>query len=209
MRSGIPGDLSRPPGPLNPGPCRSDGSRFCAGAKGTLQLHAHYACKARLQRGAGLVSIMIAMFIIMTSVLGYVAMQVRSMRSVTASQLETQAITIASSIADSIRSNEPAALGGRYDGEVTASGMAGACEGIAAVCTAPEMAAYDMTTWRLSLDRLPGGRARIVRFVVPGEGTLLKVAVCWNANREGAGAGCPPGSEENNPPGSYALEVML
>ncbi len=152
---------------------------------------------------------MIAMFIIMTSVLGYVAMQVRSMRTVTASQLEMQAITIASSIAESLRSNETVALGGGYDGEVTASGISGTCEGAATICTAAEIAAYDMTTWQSSLATLPGGRARIERLVVPDEGTLLRVTVCWNANREAPDASCSPGNGDTNPPGSYALEVML
>ena len=160
-------------------------------------------------KGVGLVSIMIAMFVIMTSVLGYVAMQVRSMRAVTGSQLGTQAMTIASTIADGLRANRPAAIAGNYDGPVTSPESIPQCEGLSASCSASETAAHDMQAWRASLAALPGGKAHILRTLAADGETLLRVAVCWNGERVAASESCPPVDGETKPLKHYALEVIL
>ena len=167
------------------------------------------SCLFRLQAGAGLVSIMIAMFVIMVSVLGYVAMQVKSLRAVTASQLQTHAITIAYSISDGIRANRTAALAGHYDGALNPPAMTVTCVGVSASCTGSQIAAHDMEAWSLMLERLPAGMASVERIPVAGQGELARVHVCWKEARMESAASCPPPDGANNRLKRYALEVML
>lgn len=164
---------------------------------------------SRLQAGAGLVSIMIAMLVIMASVLGYVAMQVKSVRAVTASQLQTHAITIAYSITDSIRANRTAALAGDYDGVLTTPASSVTCEGLSASCTASQIAADDMKAWSLMLTRLPRGLARIERIPVTEKAVLVRVNVCWNEARKASTGSCPPLDDTIHSLKRYELEVML
>ena len=174
-----------------------------------LQLKVCNSCLFRLQAGAGLVSIMIAMFVIMVSVLGYVAMQVKSLRTVTASQLQTQAITVAYSITDAIRANPAAALAGDYDGALTPPSTTVRCEGLSASCTASQIAANDMKVWSLVLNRLPGGKASVERIPVAEKGTLVRVNVCWNEGRKASAGSCPPPDDASNAIRRHALEVIL
>ena len=167
------------------------------------------SCRPRFIEGAGLVSIMIAMFVIMVSVLGYVATQVKSLRAVTASQQQTHAITIAYSITDGIRANRAAALAGDYDGRLTPPATRVTCEGLSASCTGSQIAADDMNAWSLMLKRLPGGMASVERTPVAGKGVLVRVNVCWNGERKAMAGKCPPSGDANNRLMRYALEVLL
>ena len=163
----------------------------------------------RLQAGSGLVSIMIAMFVIMVSVLGYVAMQVKSLRAVTASQLQTHAITIACSITDGIRANRTAALAGHYDGALTPQASTVTCEGLSASCTGSEIATDDMNAWSEMLKRLPGAMAGVERTPVAGKGVLVSVNICWNEERRVTADDCPPSGDASDRLKRYVLEVML
>lgn len=163
----------------------------------------------RLQAGTGLVSIMIAMFVIMVSVLGYVAMQVRSLQTVTASRLQTQAITIAYSITDGIRANRPAALAGDYDGALTPQATTVTCEGLSASCTGSQIAADDMNAWSEMLKRLPGGMASVERTPVAGKGVLVSVSLCWNEERRVSADNCASSGDASDRLKRYALEVIL
>jgi type IV pilus assembly protein PilV len=167
------------------------------------------SCLFGRQAGAGLVSIMIALFVIMVSVLGHVAMQVKSLRTVTASQLQTHAITIAYSISDGMRANRKAALAGDYDGALNLPATTVTCEGLSASCTASQIAAHDMEAWSLMLERLPAGMASVERTPVAGKGVLARVHVCWNEARMASAASCPPPDDANNRLRHYALEVIL
>ncbi len=167
------------------------------------------SCRPRFIEGAGLVSIMIAMFVIMVSVLGYVAMQVRSLQAVTASQLQTHAITIAYSITDGIRANRAAAVAGDYDGGLIPPETRVTCEGSSASCTGSQIAADDMNAWSLMLKRLPGGIASVERTPVGEKGVLVRVNVCWNGERKASAGNCVPSGDTNNRLMRYALEVML
>ena len=166
-------------------------------------------CLFRFHAGAGLVSIMIAMFIIMVSVLGHVAMQVKSLRAVTASQLQTHAIVIAYSITDGIRANRTAALAGDYDGALSPPATTVTCEGLSASCKGSEVAANDMKAWSLMLNRLPGGMASIERIPLSEKGVLARVHVCWNEGREASADSCPAPDDANSMLKRYELEVML
>ncbi len=162
-----------------------------------------------LQAGSGLVSIMIAMFVIMVSVLGYVAMQVKSLRAVTAGQLQTHAITIACSITDGIRANRTAALAGDYDGALTPQATTVTCEGLSASCSGSEIAADDMNAWSEMLRRLPGGMASVERTAVAGKGVLVSVSLCWNEERRVPADNCASSGDASDRLKRYALEVML
>jgi len=164
---------------------------------------------SRLQAGTGLVSIMIAMFVIMTSVLGFVAMQAKSLRIMSASQLQTHAVTIAYSITDGIRANRTAVLAGHYDGVLTTPASSVTCEGVSASCTASQIAASDMKAWSLMLTRLPGGLASIERIPATEKAVLMRVNVCWNEARKASTGSCPPPDDAINPMKRYELEVML
>ena len=155
-----------------------------------------------------MLEVLISLFVIMTSVLGYISVQVSSQQAVTASQIRTQAIVIGASIADGLRSNQPAAIAGDYDGAI-ATAEGGNCEGSGAECDRSDMVDYDRTKWQSALSTIPGGQARIQSTAGPGATTSLRVSVCWNESREPSTANCPPLEGDANPLKNFELEVLL
>lgn len=111
-------------------------------------------------RGFSLVEVLVALVILSVGMLGIAALYVESLRSGRSALSRTQAVTLASDIADRIRAN-PAAKSA-YAETITSSDTVAACAPGGAGCTAEELAQHDTATWLKSLEAtLPGGTGEI------------------------------------------------
>jgi type IV pilus assembly protein PilV len=173
-----------------------------------LQLNRYRKPGSITQAGGGLIEVLIALLLMMTSALGYIALEVTSMKSITTSQIRTQATVIAYGIADGLRANSDEADSGSYDGDLSEPG-AQECEGTGSTCTATQLVAYDQGQWMSVLGLLPGGQVNITRVEDTGNSTNeYTVSVCWNESRESTTGNCSAPSGEN-PLANFVLRILL
>lgn len=137
-------------------------------------------------RGFSLVEALVALVVMSIGLLGIAALYVESLRSGTSALLRSQAVALASDMADRIRANPTA--GAAYDKTVDATGAVVAnCEN-ATGCTVAEMASTDVARWHQLVDDrgddptmgrlgLPGGRGTIVS--VAGPPRAYTITVSW------------------------------
>lgn len=137
-------------------------------------------------RGFSLVEALVALVVMSIGLLGIAALYVESLRSGTSALLRSQAVALASDMADRIRANPTAA--GAYDKAVDATGAVVAnCEN-ATGCTPAEMASTDIARWYQLVDdrgdnpaqgrlALPGGRGTVVS--VAGPPRVYTITVSW------------------------------
>lgn len=138
----------------------------------------------QFQRGMGMVEVLVAALIMAIGILGYAAMQVRTLQEATNSQHRMQALALAGDLIARMRANAPNAgvtpwnpLYERqhYAGDLTAS----SCLGVSMVCTEDELAAADIYAINQQLRRLLPG-ADISVQANPDNAATLLVRVAWN-----------------------------
>lgn len=116
--------------------------------------------QVRIARGFSLIEALVALIVLSVGMLGIAALYVESLRSNRTALLRTQAVMLASDMADRIRANR----GGdaNYEAAVDRDDTNAACESGGAGCTASELAQHDVAEWLGILeDSLPGGTGTI------------------------------------------------
>lgn len=146
--------------------------------------------KIRTSRGFSLVEALVALVVMSIGLLGIAALYVESLRSGTSALLRSQAVGLASDMADRIRANPTA--GTAYEKTVDQNGtVTAACTsaaGATGTCTVAQMAATDIAQWAQHLDDrqddpsrgrlgLPLGRGTIA--VSAGTPRVYTITVQW------------------------------
>lgn len=126
---------------------------------------------SRLQRGAGLVEVLVAVIVLSIGLLGIAGMQLGSLRSNHSAWMRSEATLRALDIMDAMRANQVAAVNGDYDIAIGAAAPSGA--------TTRDL---DLQEWKQNLAVLPAGDGSIARTVVAGR-TLFTVTVQWDDSR--------------------------
>jgi len=119
-------------------------------------------------RSAGytLIEVLVALLVISLGLLGMAALQVSALKQNQNAYARSQVLTAAHGIADRMRANEAGLSAGNYFG--TSDAYNGddpdtSCED--AVCTAAQMATYDLNNWKFYLqENVVGGGGCITRF---------------------------------------------
>lgn len=103
------------------------------------------------QRGASLVEVMVALFVLAIGLLGILAMQARAMQFNQSAHVYSQAVYLANDMAERIRTNP-----GNLAGYAVAAGENVVC---AEGCSG---AVYDLSVWKTAIEsRLPAGTGAI------------------------------------------------
>jgi type IV pilus assembly protein PilV len=114
-------------------------------------------------RGFTLVEALVALVVLSIGMLGIAALYVESLRAGRTALIRSQAVTLASDMADRIRANRAGGI--TYDKDVDDAGtLSGDCEqdGASASCTPAVMADHDKAIWDAEVIRsLPAGTAQI------------------------------------------------
>jgi type IV pilus assembly protein PilV len=112
----------------------------------------------RQQRGFSLVEAMVALVVLSVGMIGIAALYGQSLGAGRTAQLRTQAVNLASDMADRIRVNRLAP--GAYGGAAANNGCDPQSGG--ANCTPDEMAAHDLFFWRAQVEQLlPNGEGTV------------------------------------------------
>lgn len=135
----------------------------------------------RRERGFTIVEALVALVVLAIGLLGIAALYLDSLRASRTAIYRTQAVNLASDLADRIRANRRAILGYGVDFAVTPA-VVDACATTAG-CSEAELAQTDLSLWKADLARdLPRGDGRVevtAPALVGGPATYL-VTVRWN-----------------------------
>lgn len=167
-----------------------------------------YASKRSSVHGVSLVEVLVALIVLSIGMLGIAALYVESLRAGRGALLRTQAVALASDMADRIRANPTA--GTAYTKTAAAKGTPNSkCNpGGAGSCTPLEMAGNDLAIWNSLVDDeddspaagqlgLPGGAGTIA--VAGTNPTTYSIQIEWTES----------GQVENNRTQSYSLEIQI
>lgn len=143
-----------------------------------------------MARGFSLLELLVTLVVLSIGLLGLGLMQTTGLGLTKTAYARTQAMMLASDIADRIRANEGAAANYVGNSATTPSGAKPPCT-VGSICLGPALAASDMTDWsnRLLLE-LPGGAGQILdAAAVPAACTgtpttvgvgFMRVLIKWN-----------------------------
>jgi type IV pilus assembly protein PilV len=143
------------------------------------QTFRHMPCRPLTQRGASLIEVLVAMLLVALGILAMAAMQINATRFAKTSEFRAMGSLLAGDLADRMRANPEGVMyrttegatavnhyayvtAYPYDGVVSVDNAAKACNTTTVTCSAADMAAYDMATWRKAVaSSLPGGWVRV------------------------------------------------
>jgi type IV pilus assembly protein PilV len=148
--------------------------------------------RVRRSRGATMVEVLVALFVLSVGLLGVAAMQQVGLRNGYTAQLRGQATALATDIIDRMRANRARALAGDY---TVAYGAAGDPTELCPASGSVDQVSCDVAEWGAALRaQLPSGEGRVER-VVNGDGTQrVRVSIRW---REGRGRDPDVGDPED------------
>ncbi|MDB3935855.1 type IV pilus modification protein PilV [Granulosicoccus sp.] len=121
---------------------------------------------ASLQKGVGLLEVLIALVLISIGFLAVGRMQIEGMRYSQSAYNRSQAYFMANDIIDRMRANVPGVLGGHYDDKSTSSTYVKP-DCTDSTCTPAELALQDLAEWRENLHPVTSGKA-----VLPSSGSV-------------------------------------
>lgn len=130
-----------------------------------------------------MIEVLIAVFVLAVGILGAGAMQTIGLQANQGALLRSQAMLLANDMMDRIRANR-AAKASYFGIDTNASGVRAlttpACIGMAAGCSAPNLATADIVDWTTTIRSaavLPEGRGRIEGLAT---GDNVRITVSWN-----------------------------
>lgn len=129
------------------------------------------------QRGASLLEVLIALFVLSIGLVGVAALQANALQANHGSLLRSQATNLAYDIGDRMRANRQEALNNAYVGSFDSL----ACPNDSSNLPNPSgsLAQRDLTEWRIAVAcGLPNGRAEIQR-----DGDEFVIQIRWDNDR--------------------------
>jgi type IV pilus assembly protein PilV len=143
------------------------------------------------QHGFTLLEVLIALLVLSIGLLGLAALQTTGLRSNQMASMRTQATQAAYDITDRMRANPTGVTAGEYVIDLADA---------PADTSATGTALTDLTEWRTSVARLPGGESEITQCDTADgcDGLTHVITVYWDEARTGAtGTNCPPLSDND------------
>jgi len=133
--------------------------------------------------GFTLIEVLVSVLVLSIGLLGLASLQATSLRYNNDSSAQTQAIYLASDMADRMRANVSVAAS--YPAKAAAQQTSCYSGG----CSPDEMAGNDIYEWEQSLNTLPAGQGTITA----AGGGVYTITVMWDEQRTGAaGTNCNP-----------------
>ena len=149
----------------------------------------------RSAEGFTLLEVLVAVLVLSVGLLGLAGLQTVGLRQNHSAFMRSQATQLAYDIIDRMRTNKATADAGGYDLAIAASPPSGP-DCIASLCSAAQLATYELNNWILSLSAaLPLGDGQVARAA-----GVVTVTVAWDDNRSGT---------NNDPNEQFAMSTQL
>jgi type IV pilus assembly protein PilV len=140
----------------------------------------------RKDRGFTLIEALVALVVLSIGMLGIAALCIEALRASRAALVRTEAVTLATDMADRIRANRSA--GAAYAGAAADAANVD-CEAGGVGCSPAELAAHDLFIWGEAIGAaLPEGTGAVTHVDVdPDDGTpaVYEVTVTWTEPGQG------------------------
>lgn len=131
------------------------------------------------QRGFSMLEILVTLVIIATALLGTASLQIHAIRINQSSQFRTQAVFLASDIAERMEANTAAAISGNYAVSQTNTAST-AADCVASGCDSATLAAWDVSQWENSIITLGLPQASWeVTQTSTGNPSTYKIVINW------------------------------
>lgn len=126
-----------------------------------------------------MLEILITLVIVAIALLGTAGLQLYAMRMNHGAQLRTQAIFLASDIAERMETNKAAAIAGNYAVAAASAPSAAASDCGAAACNGTALAGYDISQWETSVASLLPQAAWAITQTVAGNPSTYSIFIQW------------------------------
>lgn len=144
----------------------------------------------KIQKGAGLIEALVAILVLSIGLLGMLGMQTAALKYEQTSWIRSALSSSLASLADRVRSNVGAAetaysynqtyAQDRAAVEASASYFTPAKNCDTTICSAAELATYDLLMWRRDVNaQLPGGSGFVVPTGTKGQDLRFLVTIAW------------------------------
>ena len=144
-----------------------------------MRNHLHSSPPLRKQHGFSMLEILITLVIIATALLGTASLQIHAIRINQSGQFRTQAVFLASDIAERMVANPTAAIAGNYAvAQTNTASTAADCA--AGACDSATLAAWDISQWENSIITLGLPQASWeVTQMAAGNPSTYKIVINW------------------------------
>lgn len=127
-----------------------------------------------------MIEVLVTVLVLAIGLLGLGGLQLTGLKYNHSAYLRSQATLLASDISDRMRANRDSARTGSYDIALGAVPGGASCVGVGQNCTAAEIAAADLSEWKLDLQNLlPSGDGAISR-TVNGAEVRFTITIQWD-----------------------------
>lgn len=131
------------------------------------------------QRGFSMIEILVTLVIVATALLGTAGLQLYAMRMNQGGQFRTQAVFLASDIAERMEANKQEAINGNYAlaNTTTPDALSSVCSTNA--CSTSDLAAYDLNQWGNSVAALLPQPSWQITHTTTGNPSTYTVVISW------------------------------
>lgn len=142
------------------------------------------AAPDRVQRGFSMLEVLITMVIIATALFGTAGLQLYAMRYGQSGQFRSQAVFLASDIAERMDANKLAAVNfGSYDLPLTSTPGTQSVNCASSDCSEPQLAAWDLIDWGNAVHRLLPEASWQVTQIAVGNPSTYQIVINWTDRR--------------------------
>ena len=135
------------------------------------------------QQGFSMIEVLVTLVIIAVALLGTAGLQVHAMKMNKSGEFRTQAVFLASDIAERMEANKAAAVLGNYVVATTGASSAFATNCWGAACNAATLASYDLSQWGANIaNLLPQASWRITQ-TTAGNPSTYTIFIQWTDRR--------------------------
>ncbi|MFA6970206.1 MAG: type IV pilus modification protein PilV [Gallionella sp.] len=138
-----------------------------------------YKTSKKSQLGFSMIEILVTLVIIATALLGTAGLQIYALRINQSGQFRTQAVFLASDIAERMEANKQEAINGSYAlaNTTAASTLSTAC--YTNTCNPASLAAYDLNQWGNSIANLLPQPSWQITQITAGNPSTYNIIVRW------------------------------
>ncbi len=138
-----------------------------------------YCLSNAAQRGFSMLEILITLVIVAIALLGTAGLQVYAMRVGQGGQFRTQAVFLASDIAERMEANKVAAVAGNYVLASTSVTSTAPTDCAAAACDSTNLASWDISQWGLAISSLLPQATWKITQTTTGNPSTYEIVISW------------------------------
>ncbi len=165
--------------------------------------------KYAVQRGASLIEVMVALFVLAIGLLGMLALQTKSMQFNQSAYSYSQAVFLANDLAERIRTNAGEAAAYLLAENATPAEVS--CHSPDISCSAAQLVSHDVYAWKQNVETLLPMGSGSVENVAMGSRNFMRITVAFDDSRASAidGSSSPAAEDLPDARKNYVLLVEI